>query len=222
MMATATSYAQGTQSLYMTDQSKSDVVRNLASSQYGNGKEQQEKEEQTKKSTYTHGEDKWLKNKDAQNTRYSEFKVYDINGKNKEDVVMGLITGDLNRDTRYNKLGENPTPITLAQTDVQVIEVSEADLTSGMKVSIAGFRTQGKYFVILGENDYRYIDGKAIVGDAPVVSELKKGKPITAITFFYELQKAGLADKEMTAKQFLSLSTNDQQAIVNAGSVASK
>jgi hypothetical protein len=65
--------------------------------------------------------------------------------------------------------------------------------------------SKGKYFIIAEDNTYRYYDSNKLGGNDKLVEELKKGKPITAQTFFYEAQDNGLISSEMTLKEFMGL-----------------
>jgi hypothetical protein len=217
-----TTYAQETKFITVTSDNKSEVIRDLATSQADDAAFMAmsgEVQGGATMTTYIYGDDKYLKTK-ADDKRYNEFEIYETKGKDKEDVMVGLITGSLDRRLRYNELGAKEDKLEITQTGIEILNIPAENLTTGLKEKIAGFRNTDKYFVIMGEGDYRYIDGKAIVGDKLMVEEMRKGKPITAITFFYELQKAGIADEEMTVKEFLSLSVNQQQEIVNDGFLA--
>ncbi|MDX2003256.1 MAG: hypothetical protein SFW35_12525 [Chitinophagales bacterium] len=225
MVAGLATYAQNdAQFIAMTDANKSEVIRNLASSQYGDAIAMNvmvSNQSMATMNVLIYGSDKYIKEKEA-GKRYKEFEVFDVANKDKEEVVIGLVTNTLERQTRYEEIGTTPEKIDLAKTDVAILQAPSVD-SAGMiqKVNVGGFRYKGKVFVLLAEGDYRYIDGKAIVGDKLVVEEMKKGKPITAITFFYELQKAGIADKNMTVKEFMELSYEDQLTIVSNGTLAS-
>ena len=166
---------------------------------------------------YIHGEDKYLKAKED-GKRYGEFEVYDINGKDKDAVMLGLLTNTLDRAKRFDDKGAIDKKIILASTMIDKIDAS-GKVFKGEKVRMSAIRFNDKIFVIIGENDYRYLDGKKIVGDTKLTEALTKGKPITEMTFFYELQHAGYV-KNMTAKQFRELTLAQKERLLNNSNVA--
>lgn len=233
MAATIGSASAQNNNGYGTGASKADIVMAMATSQYGNITNVHTEPIRDNGTTtvvskqaaivnsptdYIHGEDKYLKTKEA-GKRYTEFNVYDINGKDKDQVVLGLLTNTLDRGTRYDEKGLIAKKVTISTDEIDQVD-DKGNVISGQKVKISSIRFNDKIFVILGEDDYRYLDGKKLVGNEKLVDELSHGKPITELTFFYELQKAGIVDKNMTAKEFLKLDLNAKQRLLNSASVA--
>ena len=213
---------------YLVGESKHEVVLKTATGQYGDGNEQTQapvkKAQQgvAINSPVAHniiGEDKYLKTKEA-DKKYTEFEVYDIKGLNKDQVVLGMLTNTLDRATRYNQVGGNEQKAEITTAYINKLDDKGQVVKDGGKVPVSTFRFKDKVFVIIGDDDYRYMDGAKLVGDQKVVNELMKGKPITEVTFFYELQKAGIVSKFMTPTKFAELSISEKQRLVNKGIMA--
>ena len=213
-------------------QSKQDAVVNMATSQYWglNNDSDTAKTSKTKAASAAvntptayniSGEDKYIKTPEA-GKRYEEFQVFDINGMNKNDVAVGLLTNTLDRATRYDEKGDVANKVHVATGTVGELNEKGTALAHGVdaKTPVAAISFHDKYFLIIGKDDYRYVDGKKLVGNQKVVDALVKGKPITEITFFYELQKAGIVGKNVTVTQFTKMSASQKQRMLNNGIMA--
>ena len=162
---------------------------------------------------YFIGEDKYLKVR-KDDRKYDTFQVYDINHLDKKHAVVGLMTNTLKRGTRYEDKGAIERKVEISSGFVDKLD-DNGKLIPGVKVAISSIKFNDKIFVIIGENDYRYLDGKRIVGTQAMVKELLQGKPITELTFYYELQKAGVLEPSMTYKQFSALKLEQKFDILN-------
>ena len=166
------------------------------------------------------GDDKYLKTKEA-GKKYTEFQVMDVKGMDKNNVMRGLMTGSLDRDTRYNDKGAVATKASIAVINTNIIPQTAVNITKNTaKVNVSVVSFKDKLFVIAGKNDYRYMDGKRIVGDQKLVDELMKGKPVTETTFFFELKKVGIVNSAMTLAQFSDMNLNQQQQLLNGVTLA--
>ena len=212
-----------------TELNKHDAVQKMATSQYWDVTSKSSKKHAAVKSNESNisttapinGEDKYLKTTQA-GKRYSEFQVFDINKMDNHQVAMGLLTNSLDRDTRYDEKGDvaakTNVTATAALTQISAAASVTAPATIQIPVSIA--TSMDKHFVILAGNDYRYMDGKKLVGNQTIVNGLAKGKPISETTFFYGLQKAGIVSAKMTITQFTNMNASEKQNIMNSGAIA--
>jgi len=164
------------------------------------------------------GEDKYIKEKKS-GKKYVEFQAIDLDGINEDAVAFGLVTNTLDRVTRYEeKRGVNRK--VNVEGYVCQLDNNHVAPDGNSNSTISAFRFRDKYFLILGNDDYRYVDCKKLVGGQKVVDALMKGKPISEMTFFYELQEAGVISKSLTASDFTKLSSIQKQRLLNSGAVA--
>ncbi|CAN5267608.1 hypothetical protein BH09BAC1_BH09BAC1_11160 [soil metagenome] len=152
---------------------------------------------------------------------YTEIQVVNLNGRNLTDIVIGSVTNTLDKETRYIEVTKEDMESPLVMSAIPAMELSAVDNTQKFAYSTTQNYTvgtaKGKFFIITEDNTYRYYDSNKLGGRSKLVEELKKGKPITANTFFYEAQENGLIDPEMTLKQFLQLSVEEHRQLLMEG-----
>ena len=205
--------------LYLKGESKHKMINHSASSQYGNGINipNEKKPVANIRNDYNTIEaDKYLKTTEA-GRKYTSFEVYDVKGMNKEDLMLGLMTNTVDRGTRYNDKGTIAEKTPVAAATITKVDVNETAVKNEGTIKVAVARFGDKVFVIVGENDYRYMDGKVLEGKQKLVNELMKGKPVTETTFYFELKNAGIINNGMSLKQFTSLNRNQKQQLLNGG-----
>lgn len=134
------------------------------------------------------------------------------------NVVMGSVTNTLEKETRYIEITPEDAASPMVMSVLPAIELSAIDNKNTFTYStVKNFTigtSKGKYFVIADDNTYRYYDSNKLGGNQKLVEELKKGKPITAQTFFYEAQENGLINPDMTLKEFMTLSVEEHRNLM--------
>lgn len=149
---------------------------------------------------------------------YRQIEVVNLNGMYLSDVVIGSVTNTLDKEKRYIPVTKEDRNNPLLMSTLTAIELSAIDhentytyqTTKNYTIGTA----KGKFFIIAEDNTYRYFDSNKLGGNDKLVDELKKGKPITAQTFFYEAQENGLIDEHVTLKEFLNLGVNGQRNLI--------
>ncbi len=153
---------------------------------------------------------------------YMQIEVVNLNGMYLSDVVVGSVTNTLDKEKRYIEITPADLENPVVMSTLPAIEMSRLDNKNTYTYSTSKNYTigtaKGKFFIITEDNTYRYFDSNKLGGNQKLVDELKKGKPITAQTFFYQAQEEGLIDQEMTLKEFLNMSVEDHRSLlVNDG-----
>lgn len=152
---------------------------------------------------------------------YREIEVVNLNGMYLSDVVIGTVTNTLDKEKRYIEVSKEDMQNPLVMSTLTAIELSAVDRENTYTYSTTSNYTigtaKGKFFIIAEDNSYRYFDANRIGGNAKLVDELKKGKPITAQTFFYEAQENGLIDEDMTLKEFLNMTVDEHRTLFVSG-----
>ncbi len=158
-----------------------------------------------------------VKTKEA-GKEYTEIQVINLNGMLMSNVVMGSVTNTLEKETRYIEITPEDAASPMVMSVLPAIELSAIDNKNTFTYStVKNFTigtSKGKYFVIADDNTYRYYDSNKLGGNQKLVEELKKGKPITAQTFFYEAQENGLINPDMTLKEFMTLSVEEHRNLM--------
>jgi len=152
------------------------------------------------------------------NIEYRQIEVVNLNGMYLSDVVIGSATNTMSKEKRYIEINKEDANSPLVMSTLTAIELSALDnentytyqTTKNYTIGTA----KGKFFIIADDNTYRYYDSNKLGGNEKLLEELKKGKPITAQTFFYEAQENGLITEEITLKEFLSLSVDAQRKLL--------
>lgn len=144
---------------------------------------------------------------------YDEITVINLNDRERSEVVVGTITDQLPKEKLYKEI-ERETEL----ANVAAVEPTAVDNSfNPLMVKVEEYKVEtstGKVFVITDAGQYRYFDGKKLGGSVEMVNELKKGKPITEMTFFYEAQADGLIDEFMTISEFTKLDIVDQVKLI--------
>ncbi len=60
-----------------------------------------------------------------------------------------------------------------------------------------------------------YRDGIELKGDEELKEELSDGKPITELTFYYELIDAGIIQDSISARDFTQMSVDEQSKLLS-------
>lgn len=149
---------------------------------------------------------------------YTEIQVVNLNGMYLSDVVTGSVTNTLDKEKRYIEITQEDRESPMVMSTLPAIELSALDNKNTYTYNtIKNFTigtSKGKYFIIAEDNTYRYYDSNKLGGNDKLVEELKKGKPITAQTFFYEAQENGLIAPEITLKEFLRMSVEEHRNLM--------
>lgn len=152
---------------------------------------------------------------------YREIEVVNLNGMYLSDVVIGTVTNTMNKEKRYIEVSKEDRQNPLVMSTLTAIELSSIDRENTYTYSTTSNYTigtsMGKFFIIADDNSYRYFDANRLGGNAKLVEELKKGKPITAQTFFYEAQENGLIDENLTLKEFMNMTVAEHRALFVIG-----
>lgn len=152
---------------------------------------------------------------------YRQIEVVNLNGMYLSDVVIGTVTNTLDKEKRYIEVSKEDRQNPLVMSTLTAIELSAVDRVNTYTYSTTSNYTigtaKGKFFIIADDNSYRYFDANRIGGNDKLVEELKKGKPITAQTFFYEAQENGLINEDMSLKEFLNMSVDEHRALFVSG-----
>lgn len=149
---------------------------------------------------------------------YTQIEVVNLNGMLVSDVVIGSVTNTLDKEKRYIEVTKEDMQDPIVLSTIPAIEMAALDNVNTYTYTTAKNFTvgtsKGKYFIITEDNSYRYFDSNRLGGDQKLVEELRKGKPITAQTFFYEAQDHGLIDEDVTLKEFLNMSVDEQRKLL--------
>lgn len=152
---------------------------------------------------------------------YREIEVVNLNGMYLSDVVIGSVTNTLDKEKRYIEVSKEDKQNPLVMSTLTAIELSSIDRENTYTYSTTSNYTigtsMGKFFIIADDNSYRYFDANRLGGNTKLVEELKKGKPITAQTFFYEAQENGLIDEHLTLKEFMNMTVEQHRALFVSG-----
>jgi hypothetical protein len=152
------------------------------------------------------------------NIEYRQIEVVNLNGMYLSDVVIGSATNSMRKEKRYIEINKEEANSPLVMSTLTAIELSVLDNENVYTYQTSKNYTigtaKGKFFIIADDNTYRYYDSKKLGGTDKLLEELKKGKPITAQTFFYEAQENGLINEEITLKEFLSLGVEGQRKLM--------
>lgn len=144
---------------------------------------------------------------------YDEITVINLNNRERSEVVVGTITDQLPREKLYKEI-ERETEV----ANVPAVEADGIDNSfNPVMVQVEEYKVEtstGKIFIITDAGEYRYFDGKKLAGSQGMIEELKKGKPITEMTFFYEAQRDGLIDEFMTISEFTKMDIADQVSLI--------
>jgi hypothetical protein len=131
---------------------------------------------------------------------------------------MGSVTNTLEKEKRYIDITADDASSPMVLSLLPAIELSMVDNKSAYTYTTKKNYTigtaKGKFFVIADDNTYRYFDSHKLSGNSKLVEELKKGKPITAQTFFYQAQEEGLIDADMTLKEFMGMSVEEHRKLL--------
>lgn len=148
---------------------------------------------------------------------YREIEVVNLNGMYLSDVVIGSVTNTMDKEKRYIEVSKEDRQNPLVMSTLTAIELSSVDVENTYTYSTTSNYTigtaKGKFFIITEDNTYRYFDANRLGGNDKLVQELKKGKPITAQTFFYEAQENGLIDEHLTLKEFMNMSVEEHRSL---------
>ncbi len=152
---------------------------------------------------------------------YREIQVVNLNGMYLSDVVIGTVTNTLDKEKRYIEVSKEDKKNPLVMSTLTAIELSSVDTENTYTYSTTNNYTvgtaKGKFFIIADDNTYRYFDANRLGGNDKLVEELKKGKPITAQTFFYEAQENGLIDAHMSLKEFMNMNVEEHRELFVTG-----
>lgn len=136
------------------------------------------------------------------NKSYKEYQVIKLDGMSSSDLIIGMITGTLERESRFVELSAQK----------QKALVREVLNENADYFYMNPFERE--YF-IAADGTFRYLDGRELVGSKRVRTYLEKGKPITATTFFFAMKDKGLINPEMSLRTFISLSTEDKVELLD-------
>ncbi len=137
-----------------------------------------------------------------QSKDYREYQVIKLDGLSNSDLVIGMITNTLDRESRFIEIN----------SDRQAAIVRE--ILSGNANYVFVHPVEKSYF-IASDGTFRYVDGRELVGDKKVLAYLEKGKPITATTFYYALKDRGLIGSELNLRNFISMSLEEKVKLLN-------
>lgn len=130
---------------------------------------------------------------------YKEYQVIKLDGLSNLDVLTGMLTHTLDRETRYIELSENKEELAMVR---EILKSNNSDY-----VFVSEYV---KEYFIGADGSYRYIDGRDLVGNKKVKTYLEKGKPVTATTFFFALKDKGVIAPEVSLRGFISMSTEER------------
>lgn len=127
---------------------------------------------------------------------YKDYQVIKLDELDDQSLVIGLLTHTLDRETRYIEIDRYNGMLTqILEGDANYVFVYPGD----------------KQFFMTKDGEFKYLDGRELVGSKEVVAYLEKGKPITEATFYYELKSRGLIEnKAMNLRTFISLSLEEK------------
>ena len=128
---------------------------------------------------------------------YKDYQVIKLDELNSHDLIVGLITHSLKRETRYVEIGRYPK-----NKMVKEILENNADYVF--------VNPEEQQYYITPQGEYKYIDGKEVVGSKKVINYLEKGKPITVATFYFAMRNRGIIDGTISLRTFISLSLEQQ------------
>ena len=132
-----------------------------------------------------------------QNGSYKEYQVIKLDGMSNSDLLLGLITNTLERESRYVKIsGEKQNALVreILNTNADYIFLNQYE----------------KEYFMSSDGTFRFIDGRELVGSKKVKTYLEKGKPITASTFFFAMKNKGLIDASASLRTFISLTLDEK------------
>lgn len=143
-----------------------------------------------------------------QNKAYKEYQVIKLDGMSNADLLIGLITSTLERESRYIEIsGEKQNAI------VREVLKDKADY-----VFVSPFE---KEYFIASDGTFRYIDGRELVGSKKVKTYLEKGKPVTAATFFFAMKNKGLISADVSLRHFIALNLDEKVKLLEMDVYAS-
>lgn len=136
------------------------------------------------------------------NKAYKEYQVIKLDGMSDSEVLIGMITGRLERESRFIELkGVKPNAL--------VREILNE------KTDYIFMSPYEKEYFIASDGTFRYLDGRELVGSKKVRTYLEKGKPVTATTFFFAMKNKGLIDSAISLRTFIALTTDERVALLN-------
>jgi hypothetical protein len=136
------------------------------------------------------------------NKAYKEYQVIKLDGMSDSDVLLGMITGTLERESRFIELkGIKQSAVVRAILDE--------------KTDYIFMSPYEKEYFIASDGTFRYLDGRDLVGSKKVKTYLEKGKPVTATTFFFAMKNKGLIDSAISLRTFIALTTDERVALLN-------
>jgi len=139
---------------------------------------------------------------------YKEYQVIRLDGISNTDLLIGMITHSLERESRYIEIsGEKQNAM------VREILKDKADY-----IFVSPYE---KEYFIAADGTFRYIDGRELVGSKKVKTYLEKGKPVTATTFFFAMKDKGLINADVSLRNFISLSLDEKVKLLEMNIYAS-
>jgi len=133
---------------------------------------------------------------------YKEYQVIKLEGMSDSDVLIGMITGTLERESRFIELkGVKPNAL--------VREILNE------KTDYIFMSPHEKEYFIASDGTFRYLDGRELIGSKKVKTYLEKGKPVTATTFFFAMKNKGLIDSAISLRTFIALTTDERVDLLN-------
>ncbi len=136
------------------------------------------------------------------NKAYKEYQVIKLDGMSDNDVLIGMITGTLERESRF----------------IELKGVKQSTLVKEILNEKADYIYMSPYekeYFIASDGTFRYLDGRELVGSKKVRTYLEKGKPVTATTFFFAMKNKGLIDSAISLRTFIALTTDERVALLN-------
>ena len=167
---------------------------------------------------------------------YKEYKQINLHQHGQMTVLSGLSTHQLQGEKRYvpledaQRVAGMQDGLTPKNNEYQfkLINPDDAEAvamkneTTASAEDINNDNADSSYKVYrIDENGYEYQDEKPIVGGKKIKERLADGyKPITELTFYYEAKDAGLLSDNMSAKEFLSLTADEQKQLVGTAEMS--